>query len=218
MSYGFANINDSGKVYLKEAGLHQNVKFLGLKYEANEAWEAFDIELETSDGRYFRERTFGADINKVYPKAKYVNGVKAGDETKDEAYERVKSEISKKLFHLACCYVSKDLIVEKAASVKSLKEFVELVAKLIGEPTETINILTVWKNSDARQKSNLIIADKTKWCEPYAEGKPATIRLTKWQLENQTIEKYPYNGNQDQSVGNGSAIVDEPHSADTLPF
>lgn len=218
MSYGFGNINDTGKVYLKEAGLHQNVKYLGLKYEANENWEAFDIELETADGKYFRERTFGADVTKVYPKAKYAGGIKEGDETKEEAFERVKSEINKKLFHLASCFVDKTELTNKAASVKTFKELVDVVAKLIGEPTKTLNILTIWKNSEARQKSNLIIAEKIKWVEPYVEGRPASIKLTKYQLENQTTEKFPYKGTQEQAASDETIIPDSQPAGEELPF
>lgn len=216
-SYGFSNINETtGRVYLKEAGLHQNVKFVGLKYEANESWEAFDIELETADGKYFRERTFGADINKVYPKPIYRNGVKEGEETKEEAYNRVRGDINKKLFYLAQCFVDKDTLINKAGSAQTLKELVETVSKLIGQPTETINILTIWKNSDVRQKSNLIIADKIKWCEPYTEGKTPSIKLTTWQANNQTVEKYPYKP--EQSESEGGAILDESSSTEKLPF
>lgn len=223
MSYGFGNINTgSDKIYLKEAGLHINCKFIGLSYGATEEYEYFDFEAETPDGRYFRERTFGPDINKVYPKALYKGGQKIGEETRDQAFERVKSEINTKLFYLALCFVPKDVLSTKAASVKSFKELVDAVAKLIDLPSDTkINMLTVWKNSDSRQKSNLIIAERVKWCEPYTEGRTAGIHLTKWQLDNQTVEKYPYRPDNSVDETNNSAIIDGGEgvpATDQLPF
>lgn len=193
MSFGFDNL-PSGKVYLKRAGEHENAKFIGLTYDATPQYEYFDIAIETADGSYFRERTFGPDREKVYPKQLYKNNVKDRMETKDEAFLRVQQEINTKLFHLASCFTTKDVLTEKVRNVKTLKELVEAVNKAIGEPQTNINFLTIWKNSDAKQKSNLIIAERIKWVEPHVPGRKVGISLTKYQIANQLVEKYPYQG------------------------
>ncbi len=220
--FGFGDINDTQKNYLKEAGLHTNAKFLTLSYDATEDYEFFDIEIETNDGRYFRERTFGPNIEKVYPRNKYSNGKAVGMENKQEAYDRVVSEINMKLYWLALCFVDKETLVAKAGATNSLKETVEAINKLIAKATIVpINFLAIWRNSEGRQKSNLIIAEKVKWCEPYVEGKSATIRLTPWQLQNCTIEKYPYKAEGDAPAGN-AAFAGTPSeyapAGDDLPF
>jgi len=219
MSFGFGNVNPkSDKVYLREAGIHENAKFLGLSYDATEQYEYFDIEIETADGKYFRERTFGPNKEKVYPKDKYQNRKKIGTETKDEAFERVQQEINTKLFYLAACFCEKDALVHKVAKVKTLKELVEAVKSAIGEPTNTINFLTIWKNSDAKQKSNLIIADRVKWCEKHTEGRKAAIQLSKYQITNNTVEKYPYVAN-NEVENNDSLVPQEPvGDVSDLPF
>lgn len=222
--YSFDEVKESGgKQWLKRAGLHTNAKFVSLTYTANEQWEAFDIELQTESGETFRERTFGPTIDKVYPKDKWdANGNKVGLETKEEALNRVNQEILKKLFYLGTCFMSKEELVEKVGKPRTFKELVDSTAKAIGEPETTINFLIVWKNSDARQKSNLIIAERIKWCEAYVEGKPATIRLTKWQQDNQMVEKYPYNSQQNESLLSSETIIADITSgealADDLPF
>lgn len=217
---GFATIGGTGgsKRYLRQAGLHEDVKFLGLNYVATEGWEGFDIELETSDGSYFKERTFGPNIDKVFPKALYKDGQKVGMETKEQAYERKEMETSRKLFYLAACF-SKDekALRDSLGSVRTLKELVEGVKEIIGEPGNTINFLTIWKNSDAKQRSNLIVADRGQWCESNVPGRKSGLRLTKWQQDNQMIEKYPYG--KEVSDTDESIIPDEmaqPESA--LPF
>lgn len=217
--FGFDNTTQGNerKEYLRAPGLQTNAKFIALTYDATEQYEYFDIELETSNGKYFRERTFGPDPNKVFPKAIWKNGVNEGMETTQQAYERVKREINTKLYHLALCFVSKDELSEKVRGVSTLKEFVNAVNKAIGKPENTINFLTIWKNSDARQKSNLILAERIKWCEPFTEGKEATIRLTKWQIENQLVEKYPYGGASTQTT-EGPVLIGENGAGDDLPF
>ncbi len=218
MSFGFDNTTQGSeqKRYLRTPGLQVNAKFLGLVYDATEQYEYFDIELETADGRYFRERTFGPDPTKVYPKAIWKGGKQEGMENQEQAYERVKREINTKLYHLALCFVTKDELQEKVKGINTLKEFVQAVNKMIGKPEHNVNFLTIWKNSDARQKSNLILAERIKWCEPYAEGREATIKLTKWQMENQLVEKYPYNGGTSTQTTDSPVIVGE--GADDLPF
>lgn len=192
MSFGFDNVKPTEKNYLREAGVHENAKFLGLSYDATEQYEYFDIEVETADGRYFRERTFGPNKEKIFPKDLWQQGKKIGTETKDQAFLRVEQEINTKLFYLALCFAPKDILTEKVSKVKSLKELVEAINKVIGEPTNTINFLTIWKNNEAKQKSNLIIAERIKWCEKNVEGKKPSIQLTKWQITNNLIEKFPY--------------------------
>lgn len=218
MSFGFDNTNQgSEKRYLRTPGLQLNAKFVSLTYNATEQYEYFDIEIESADGRVFRERTFGPDPNKVFPKAIYKNGKQEGTGTKEQAFERVQRDINTKLLHLALCFTTNEVLRESAKGISTLKEFVDAVNRAIGTPTNNINFLTVWKNSDARQKSNLILAERIKWCEPYTEGREATIKLTKWQLENQLVEKYPYNA--------GGATTDSPVmvgegavAPDDLPF
>lgn len=219
--YSFDNIkeNDS-KQWLRRAGLHTNARFVSLTYTANEQWEAFDIELVTEKGETFRERTFGPTIDKVYPKDKWADGKKVGLETKEEALKRVQDEVAKKLFYLGTCFMSKDELVSKVGKAKTFKELVDGVSKAIGETETTINFLTVWKNSDSRQKSNLIIAEKIKWCEPYDADKDVTIRLTKWQQDNQLVEKYPYTRQEEAQLGDDVLIAQDAEQAlsDDLPF
>lgn len=211
MSFGFENVNPSGgnKVYLKEAGIHENAKFLGLSYNATEQYEYFDIEIETADGRYFRERTFGPNKEKIFPKDLWKEGKKVGTETKDQAYERVQNEINLKLFYLGLCFSSKDVLTEKVSKVKTLKELVDQVNKAIGQPANTINFLTIWKNSEAKKKSNLIIAERIKWCEPHTVGRKAAIQLSKYQIANCLIEKFPYNGGASNTEGTDETLINE---------
>lgn len=200
--FGFNNVTPSNnKNYLKESGVHENAKFLGLSYDATELYEYFDIKIETADGRFFNERTFGPNKEKVFPKDLWQAGVKVGIETKDQAYERVQQEINTKLFYLALCFCDKDELTEKVSKVKTFKELVDAVGKVIGEPKSNINFLTIWKNSEAKKKSNLIIADRIKWCEKYVEGKKPSIILTKHQIANNLVEKYPYISNGASSEG-----------------
>jgi hypothetical protein len=216
MSFGFDNTNSgSEKRYLRTPGIQTNARFVGLVYNATEQYEYFDIEIETADGRYFRERTFGPDPTKVFPKAIYKNGKQEGMETNAQAFERVQRDINTKLHHLALCFTTNDVLRENVKGISTLKEFVDAVNRAIGTPTNNINFLTVWKNSDARQKSNLILAERIKWCEPHTEGKEATIKLTKWQLENQLVEKFPYNGG---ATSDSPVMVSEGVATDDLPF
>src|ERR1700754_3420231 len=109
--FGFNNVNPSpSKNYLKEAGIHENAKFLGLSYDATEQYEYFDIKIETADGRFFSESTFGPNKEKVFPKDLWNAGVKVGTETKDQADERVLMEINSKLFYLALCFCDRDQV------------------------------------------------------------------------------------------------------------
>jgi hypothetical protein len=221
MSFGFENVNTSNnKIYLKEAGVHENAKFLGLSYDATEQYEYFDIEIETADGRYFRERTFGPNKEKVFPKDQWKDGKKTGTETKEQAFERVQQEINAKLFYLGLCFCSREVLLDKVAKVKSLKELVDGVNKAIGTPNCTINFLTIWKNSEAKKKSNLIIAERIKWCEPYTAGRKATIQHTKYQIANALVEKFPYNGDT-SNEGTNELVIDNGQpagEASDLPF
>lgn len=219
--FGFNNVTPStSKNYLKEAGVHENAKFLGLSYDATEQYEYFDIEIETADGRYFKERTFGPNKEKVFPKDIWKGGVKIGTETKDQAYERVQNEINTKLFYLALCFASKDDLNEKVNKVKSFKELVDAVNKAIGQPEGTINFLTIWKNSEAKKKSNLIIADRIKWVEKHIDGRKASIQLSKWQITNNLVEKYPYVGNSSEEGSTATLVEnDQPvGEISDLPF
>lgn len=205
MSFDFSNVADTKKGYLRTAGLQQNAKFVALGYIANENWEGMDIEIQTEDGRTFTERTFGPNIDKVFPKPIWEKGKQVGMETKEQAYKRVEDEIAQKLFYLAICFSDRDTVISKVAGCPGLKELVEKVNDVIkdsGRADEVrLNFLTIWKNSDGKQRSNLIIADKVKWVEATAhnaEGAtlPATIKLSTFQLNNNMVEKYPYNGQQ----------------------
>lgn len=218
MSFGFDNVKPAEKNYLREAGVHENAKFLGLSYDATEQYEYFDIEIETADGRYFRERTFGPSKEKVFPKDIWQGGKKIGTETIDQAYDRVQHEINTKLFYLANCFCSKDVLQDKVSKVKSLKELVEAVNKAIGEPSNNVNFLTIWKNKETTRKSNLIIADKIKWVEKHMEGKKPSIQLSKWQIANNLVEKYPYVAN---NTGTNETLIEEGQpvgQVDDLPF
>lgn len=220
MGYGLDAPSTTRVDYLKTAGLHENAKLVNLVYTATEEWEGFDIEIVLSDGRFFKERTFGPSIDKVYVKGKWKSGVKVGEETKEEALERVEGEISDKIYYLVNCFVPKEDIDGKFSSVSNLKELVDAAVGLISIPNETpINFLTIWKNSDTRQKSNMIIADRIRWCEPHTEGKPATIRLSNYQLANQVVEKYPYRSD-NESSGTDNALIEggDNQPADDLPF
>lgn len=208
MSFGFDKL-PTGKVYLKRAGEQENAKFISLTYDATEAYEYFDISIETESGETFRERTFGPNKEKVYPKQLYKNNVKDRMETIDEAFERVQQEINTKLFHLASCFTTKDVLTEKVRNVSTLKGLVEAVNKAIGTPEGTINFLTIWKNSDAKQKSNLIIAERIKWVEPHVPGKKVGISLTKYQIANQLVEKYPYNGGATNTGNHEESLIEE---------
>lgn len=201
MSFGFDTVAEQKKGYLRQAGLQQNAKFVGLSYVANELWEGLDIELQTADGKVFTERTFGPNIDKVFPKAKWENGKQVGMETREEAYKRVEDEISQKLFYLGLCFTDSATLKAKVVGCRDLKELVSKVNAVIGDATDIpLNFLTIWKNSDGKQRSNLIIADKVRWVEPTQFGADgaiaqAGIKLTTYQLNNNMVEKYPYNGN-----------------------
>ncbi len=202
MSFGFDQVSEKKQGYLRTAGIQQNAKFVGLNYIANEQWEALDIELATADGKIFTERTFGPNIDKVFPKAKWEGGKQVGMETREEAYKRVEDEISQKLFYLGLCFTDSATLKAKVVGCRDLKELVAKVNAVItaaGVSDISLNFLTIWKNNDGKQRSNLIIADKVKWVEPTkfgAEGAvlPATIKLTSYQQNNNMVEKYPYNG------------------------
>lgn len=209
------------KKYLRSAGLHTNAKLVSLKYDATEAYEFFDIELETEDGAIFRERTFAPNPEKVFPKQKYEGGKPVGEETKAEAYKRVVSETTTKLFYLGLAFVEE---AELRASIKASnwKDLVEKVNKAINmsgkADTTRLNFLTVWKNSDSKQRSNLVIPDRTAWVEAYVEGKPASIKLNKWQLDNQMIEKYPYQGSSEAPATDDIISGDASAVSSDLPF
>lgn len=223
MSFGFENVNTSNtKNYLKEAGMHENAKFLGLSYDATPEYEYFDIEIETTDGRYFRERTFGPNKEKVFPKDIWKDGKKVGTETKDQAFERVQQEINTKLFYLGLCFCDKSVLTEKVSKVRTLKELVDSVNKVIGEPSTTINFLTIWKNSEAKKKSNLIIAERIKWCEAHTVGRKPAIQLSKYQIANNLVEKFPYNGaNEGSTQASGETLINDEQpvgQVTDLPF
>lgn len=219
MGLGFSSIPERTG-YLRQAGLQMGAKFVALTYNATENYEYFDIEFECADGKMFRERTFGANPDKVFPRAKWQDGKQVGTETKEEAFERTQNEISKKLFDLASAFVAKDVLKDKVGTARDLRELVGKVNSAIGDPAglPKVNFATIWKNSDPKQKSNLILADKTKWCEATqfdASGRPmpAGIKLTNYQMANCMQEKYPYNGG--EAPATNDAMVT---TKDDLPF
>lgn len=221
MGLGFSSIPERTG-YLRQAGLQQAATFVGLTYNATEDYEYFDIEFECADGKMFRERTFGANPEKVFPRTKWENGKQVGTETKGEAYDRTQEEISKKLFELASCFATRTVLKERVSSARDLRELVAKVNSVIGDPTALprVNFLTIWKNSDTKKKSNLILADKTKWCEATqfdASGRPmpASIKLTTYQLNNNVVEKYPYNSNAEAVATDSPAVGEAPTD---LPF
>lgn len=183
------------KKYLRVAGLQQNAKLVAVKYDAAEYGEYFDIELETADGATFKDRTFIPTAEKVFPKKKYSEGKEVGEETKEEAFKRAKGEIITKLFHLGLVFED-EATLRASITAPTWKELIAKFNKVITmsgkQDTTRLNFLTVWKNNDNKKSSNLIIPDRTAWVEVYTEGKPAGIKLSKWQLDNQMIEKYPY--------------------------
>jgi len=222
MGLGFSGIPERTG-YLRQAGIQLNAKFLGLTYNATENYEYFDIEFECADGKLFRERTFGANIEKSFPRTKWEGGKQIGTETKQEAFDRTQEEISKKLFELASCFVSRNTLKEKVSSARDLRELVAKVNSVIGpvQGLPNVNFATIWKNSDGKKKSNLIIADKTTWCETTkydsnSRPMPAAIKLTTYQLNNNVVEKYPYNSNAEANASGSPIAVDI--TADSLPF
>lgn len=216
--FNFDNFSTEGG-YLRQAGLQTNATFKGLVYVAENAWEGFDIKFQTSDGKEFRERTFGADINKVYPRNKYdKNGQLIGPETKQEAFDRTNEDIARKLWYLGTCFVQPDVLKPKLKGARDLKELVDKLNKAIeGHTDKKVNFLTIWKNNDNKKRSVLILADKVRWCEPTrfngSEPLPAGIKLTKSQLEKNMEEKYPYNGN--STVTTDAPII---NGGEDLPF
>ncbi len=224
MSLGFGNVPEVGTTgsYLRSAGTQVGGKFKALTYVFTEAWEGFDIEMETADGKMFRERTFGADPEKVYPRAKYEKGVQVGMETKAEAFDRVQTEISTKIFQLASSFVPAETLRDACNTARDLKELVDKTNKLLSgtDTTIPVNFVTMWKNSDSKQKSNLIIADKVKWVEASkvnTDGTiaPANVRLSAYQQKNNTVEKYPYQG-ANSTVTSDAAVANA--APDDLPF
>ena len=219
MSFGFDNVAEQKKGYLRQAGVQMNAKFVGLTYVANEQWEALDIELQTEDGKIFTERTFGPNIDKVFPKPKWAEGKQVGMETREEAYKRVENDISQKLFYLALCFTDSATLKEKVVGCRDLRELVAKVNGVIAQAGDAtaipLNFLTIWKNSDTKQRSNLIIADRVRWVEPTkfdGEGKvmPATIKLSTYQANNNMVEKYPYNGNTAPAATPQASTADLP--------
>lgn len=222
MGLGFSGIPERTG-YLRQAGLQQDAKFVGLTYNATEDYEYFDIEFECADGKMFRERTFGANMEKVFPRTKWENGKQVGTETKQEAFDRTQEEISKKLYELASCFATKTTLKDKVSSARDLRELVGKVNSVIGAPEVLphVNFLTIWKNSDNKRKSNLILADKNKWCEATqydTQGRslPAGIKLNTYQLNNNVVEKYPYNSNAEANTS-GNPIVNDVETT-SLPF
>lgn len=222
MGLGFSSIPERTG-YLRQAGLQQDARFVGLTYNATEAYEYFDIEFECADGKMFRERTFGANIEKSFPRGKWENGKLIGEETKQEAFDRTEDEISKKLFILGSCFVPRATLKDKVSSARDLKDLVSKVSKAIGDPVGLphVNFCTIWKNSDGKKKSNLILADKITWAEATqydSSGRvmPAKIKLSNFQQLNNTVEKYPYNSNNESTVTSSAVIGHEAVS--DLPF
>lgn len=222
MSYGFEDVvvQPAPVKYLDSAGLHKNAKFIDLSYDATEQYEYFDIELETEDGEKFRERTFGPNADKVFPRKKYEGGVAVGEETKEEAFKRSINEVSAKLFYLGAAFLNEDELKASVGKPQNLKDFVEKVNKAItlsgNRDTTRLNFLTVYKNSDAKQRTNVVIPDRTRWVEKYAEGAPVGIKLNKWQQENLTTRKYTYQGNSEVANTNDTIVGDTVN--DDLPF
>lgn len=226
-NYSFEDIQDSGVRVnrVRTAGIHENGKFKSLEYvlAPDGSWEAFNIEVEDNAGAILSERTFGPNIDRIFPKRKYENNAVVGEETKEEAFNRIQKEISKKLFYLAVCFVDEKDLREEVKSASDLKSLVEKVASLIeksGNKNNSINFLTVWKNNDNKKTSKMIFPENSKWVESTRldpEGKvvPSIIQLTPYQRTQQSFEKYPFVGSTTQQV-NESFGVDT--SASDLPF
>lgn len=203
MSFGFENVNTkSGVNYLRTPGLHKGGKFIELKYDASENWEYVDIVVEDANGAVLRDRSFGPDIKKVYPRQLWENGQPGRMETPEEAYQRNQSELSEKIFYIALAASGKTEAELKAAvgTATDLKSFVDKVNAVMPPANETlpINFLTIWRNSDSKQRSNMAIPDGIRWVETAVKDSngniQSTIRLKAWQEQNQLKEKYPYNG------------------------
>lgn len=227
MSFSFDNIKEEGKggSMLREAGVQMGGKFVELVYTANEEWEGFDIKLETSDGRSFRERTFGPSLNKVFPRAKYSEGKQVGTETNQEAFERVQGEISKKLFYMASCMVEPEALKEAVGSARDLKTLVDRINKVIteGNTEVKINFLTMWKNSQVKRRSNLILADRVKMFEITQfdeEGKMKSpgISFTKYQIEKCMVEEFKDEWKNTNESTNNDAVEMNGGSVSDLPF
>jgi hypothetical protein len=223
--FGFDNITDntSNGGFLRNAGIQMNASFGALTYIFSENWEGFDIELMTEDGKTFRERTFAPNIDKVFPKNKYADGKMIGTETMQEAYDRVSKEINTKVFHLANVFVPKEDLQKGVKNASTFKEFIDKVNKVMAMhgTDKKVNFLTMWKNSETKRRSNLIIADKIKWIEETrfnADGSvaPAKIALSKYQMEKNMTEQFPYNAN-NESTQTSSAIINNGGN-DDLPF
>lgn len=217
--FSFVEIQDQKKSYLRTAGLQQGARLVNLGYVANEKWEGIDIEMVTSEGKVFTERTFGPTLDKVFPKKLWQDGKEIGEETKEQALERVQGELAQKLFYLALCYTDADTIRNKVKECSGVKDMVDKINAVIKSnkdwATIELNILTIWKNSPSKQRSNLIIADKIKWVEcavvnPEGGYMPTKINLTAWQRTNGMKEEFPYNGNQSPAVSEVTAA--------SLPF
>lgn len=213
------------KKYLRESGLHTNAKFNSLTYGATPAYEYFDIELETKEGLIFRERTFAPDPEKVFPKQKWDKGEVVGEETKDEAFKRSLAEVANKLFTLAAAFIPKADVKEQVGKARDLKELIDKVNRAIansGNQDNAVSFLTVWSNSETKKRSNLVFPAKTEYIEAYVEGQKSTLKLSKYQLDNQMIEKYPFQGtNANAATGNGIDTGSEntnSGAADDLPF
>lgn len=218
--FDFSNETEK-KNYLRTAGLHKNAIFKSLTYNAEPSYEYFDIILEV-DGAEFRDRTFGTTLEKVFIRKVYEKGMPR-EETKEEAYEREYKEKFFKVLYLVMCYVSEDEAKEAIGKFNGLKDLVEKANSIIQNNEIKVNFLTIWRNSDSKQESRLVIADRVKWVEPVvtdAEGNPkeATLSLTKYQKDNMLVEKYPYNGGgeDNESSNTSDTLINEED--EELPF
>lgn len=219
--FDFSNETEK-KSYLRTAGLHKGGIFKSLTYNAEPSYEYFDIVLEV-DGAEFRDRTFGTTVEKVFTRKVFEKGVPR-DETKEEAFEREYKEKFFKVLYLVMCFTSEDAAKEAIGKFDGLKDLVEKANAIIAGNEAHVNFLTIWRNSDSKQESRLVIADRVKWIEPVvtdAEGNPkeATLSLTKYQKDNMLVEKYPYNGggSDNESSNTSDTLIDE-EVEDDLPF
>jgi len=211
-------------VYLRTCGVHQGVIFKGLEYVATDSYEAFDLIFDVN-GAIFKDRMFGTSLEKAFPKKIYENNVVAGEETKEQAYHREMKERYLKVASFVNLFAGEES-VKAMSKFNTFKDLVDKANKELAsvDTTRPINILTIWKNNDAKQTSNLILPSKGKFVELTEyneEGKAisAKIQPTIWQQQNVMIEKYPY-GASNEASSSDSTILNDINSVatDDLPF
>lgn len=216
MNFRFEEISKENTTrYLRSAGVHTG-NFIALEYvNQDAAWEGFDITLLTTTGETYRDRTFGANKDKSFPKNKYEKGVVVGMETIEEAYQRVQDDIAKKLFYLTKCFVEPEVILNKLKGASDLRTVIEKLNQLLSgaDTTGLVNFLTIWKNNKNKQSSTLITPPGL-WIEKAtinADGSVAisNIKPTKYQIANNMTEEFPFRAAQ---------VEASPEVAGDMPF